>query len=209
MHPQDGLAQAGLEAGHERRKNEQQKSHRHRRGPGRVVRRHLAGAGGLRCRDVREERPDRRQAQRAEGARLHASTSGRPSSRCRTSSSGCSSASGKKMGDYISIRAAAAALAQFFRGRQGGGPISRTGPDGRGGAQGRRRPPANVQRFLKYSADLYDLVNAGYFEQGLDNCREFARHLRACGSFSEVRPVPHDARRREAVSQDAPHAGHL
>jgi len=35
--------------------------------------------------------------------------------------------------------------------------------------------PACVQRFLKYSADLYDLVNAGYFEQGLDTSREFGR----------------------------------
>jgi diapolycopene oxygenase len=35
--------------------------------------------------------------------------------------------------------------------------------------------PANVQRFLKYSADLYDLVNAGYFEQGLDNAGDFRR----------------------------------
>jgi diapolycopene oxygenase len=35
--------------------------------------------------------------------------------------------------------------------------------------------PAAVERFLKYSAGLYDLVNAGYFEQGLDTVKDFRR----------------------------------
>jgi len=35
--------------------------------------------------------------------------------------------------------------------------------------------PENVRRFLKYSADLYDLINRGYFEQGLDTSRDFSR----------------------------------
>lgn len=33
--------------------------------------------------------------------------------------------------------------------------------------------PANVEKFLKYSAELYDLMNEGYFEKGLDNAAEF------------------------------------
>ena len=73
---------------------------------------------------------------------------------------------------------AAAALAEFLRGRQGGGPLSRA----RTGWPRRRARSAKTrttcERFLKYSADLYDLSNAGYFEQGLDNCRGLREVLR-------------------------------
>jgi tetratricopeptide (TPR) repeat protein len=51
LHPQDGLARAGL-AGHQKQKMSGKKSHRHRRGIGRIVRRHFAAAGGLRRRGV-------------------------------------------------------------------------------------------------------------------------------------------------------------
>ncbi|MEM6572562.1 MAG: phytoene desaturase family protein [Planctomycetota bacterium] len=34
-------------------------------------------------------------------------------------------------------------------------------------------PPQNVERFLKYSERLYDLVSKGYFEAGLDNSEDF------------------------------------
>jgi diapolycopene oxygenase len=34
-------------------------------------------------------------------------------------------------------------------------------------------PPENLRRFLDYSGRLYDLVNRGYFEQGLDTSEEF------------------------------------
>jgi diapolycopene oxygenase len=34
-------------------------------------------------------------------------------------------------------------------------------------------PPQNLRRFLAYSEDLYDLVNRGYFEQGLDTAAAF------------------------------------
>ena len=34
-------------------------------------------------------------------------------------------------------------------------------------------PPENLRRFLDYSGRLYDLVNRGYFEQGLDTSDEF------------------------------------
>lgn len=34
-------------------------------------------------------------------------------------------------------------------------------------------PPENLRRFLDYSSRLYDLVNRGYFERGLDTSAEF------------------------------------
>jgi diapolycopene oxygenase len=42
--------------------------------------------------------------------------------------------------------------------------------------------PENVRRFLKYSSNLYDLVNAGYFEQGLDTAAAF-RDFYGLGKF--------------------------
>jgi diapolycopene oxygenase len=36
--------------------------------------------------------------------------------------------------------------------------------------------PGNFQAFLDYSARLYDLVDEGYFEKGLDGLRDFQRH---------------------------------
>ena len=44
------------------------------------------------------------------------------------------------------------------------------------------RIPKTWRRFLKYSADLYDLVNAGYFEQGLDTAKAF-RSFYGLGNF--------------------------
>jgi diapolycopene oxygenase len=82
--------------------------------------------------------------------------------------------SGKKMSDYITIRPLRPHWRNFF-------------PDGKVidlypepelmAAEARKagEDPANVERFLKYSAELYDLVNAGYFEQGLDTAQAFRR----------------------------------
>ncbi|MCS7089906.1 MAG: phytoene desaturase family protein [Verrucomicrobiota bacterium] len=36
-------------------------------------------------------------------------------------------------------------------------------------------PPENVQRFLRYSGALYDHIERGYFEEGLDSWRDFAK----------------------------------
>jgi diapolycopene oxygenase len=82
--------------------------------------------------------------------------------------------SGKKMSDYIPIRALRPHWRNFFE----DGKIVDLDPDPQIMAAEARKvgeDPENVQRFLKYSADLYDLVNAGYFEQGLDNSAAFRK----------------------------------
>jgi diapolycopene oxygenase len=83
--------------------------------------------------------------------------------------------SGRKMSDYIPIRP----LRPHWRNHFGGGLHVDLDPDpevmAREAAKvGERRE--NVEAFLRYSSDLYDLVNDGYFEQGLDTSAEFARH---------------------------------
>jgi len=80
--------------------------------------------------------------------------------------------SGRKMSDYIKIRAVRPHWRNFFE----DGKVVDLDPDPeRMAAEARKvgEDPANVRRFLKYSADLYDLVNAGYFEQGLDDAAAF------------------------------------
>jgi diapolycopene oxygenase len=82
--------------------------------------------------------------------------------------------SGRKMSDYIPIRTVRPHWRNFFE----DGKVVDLDPDPeRMAAEARKvgEDPANVQRFLKYSADLYDLVNAGYFEQGLDTAADFRR----------------------------------
>ena len=86
--------------------------------------------------------------------------------------------SGKKMSDYIPIRPLRPHWRNFFE----DGKVVDLYPEPDRMAEEARKvgeDPANVQRFLKYSADLYDLVNAGYFEQGLDTSKDFAALLRA------------------------------
>jgi diapolycopene oxygenase len=82
--------------------------------------------------------------------------------------------SGKQMGDYISIRPLRPHWRNFFA----DGKVVDLYPEPeRMAAEARKvgEDPANVQRFLKYSADLYDLVDSGYFAQGLDTAGEFAK----------------------------------
>jgi diapolycopene oxygenase len=82
--------------------------------------------------------------------------------------------SGKKMSDYIPIRALRPHWRNFFA----DGKVVDLYPEPEQMAEEARKvgeDPASVQRFLKYSADLYDLVNAGYFEQGLDTAKDFRR----------------------------------
>ena len=87
------------------------------------------------------------------------------------------------MSDYIPIRTLRPHWRNFFE----DGKVVDLYPDpGRMAAEARKvgEDPDNVQRFLKYSADLYDLVNAGYFEQGLDTCRGFQASSTAWGISS-------------------------
>jgi diapolycopene oxygenase len=82
--------------------------------------------------------------------------------------------SGKQMRDYFSIRPLRPHWRNFF---EDGQVVDLDPEPGRMAEEARKvgEDPANVERFLKYSADLYDLVHAGYFEQGLDTSAEFAR----------------------------------
>ncbi len=84
--------------------------------------------------------------------------------------------SGKQMSDYFSIRPLRPHWRNFFD--DGTVTLDFYPEPDRMAAEARKvgEDPANVERFLKYSADLYDLVNEGYFEQGLDNWRGFAKH---------------------------------
>lgn len=89
--------------------------------------------------------------------------------------------SGKKMSDYIPIRALRPHWRNFFE----DGKVVDLDPDPAVMAAEARKvgeDPANVERFLKYSADLYDLVNDGYFEQGLDDTAGF-REFYGLGKF--------------------------
>jgi diapolycopene oxygenase len=82
--------------------------------------------------------------------------------------------SGRQMKDYLSIRPLRPHWRNFF---EDGSVVDLYPEPDRMAEEARKvgENPANVQRFLDYSARLYDLVNAGYFEQGLDTSRDFAR----------------------------------
>lgn len=82
--------------------------------------------------------------------------------------------SGKRMSDYVSLRTLRPHWRNFFE----DGQVVDLFPEPERMAEEARKvgeDPAAVQRFLAYSARLYDLVNAGYFEQGLDTAKEFRR----------------------------------
>ena len=89
--------------------------------------------------------------------------------------------SGKQMSDYIPIRPLRPHWRNFF---QDGKVVDLYPEPELMAAEARKvgEDPANVERFLKYSAELYDLVNAGYFEQGLDTAKAF-RNFYGLGNF--------------------------
>ncbi|MFZ9938092.1 MAG: phytoene desaturase family protein [Luteolibacter sp.] len=89
--------------------------------------------------------------------------------------------SGMKMSDHIPIRPLRPHWRNFFE----DGKVVDLYPEPEKMAEEARKvgeDPANVERFLKYSADLYDLTNEGYFEQGLDTAAEF-REFYGLGKF--------------------------
>ncbi len=89
--------------------------------------------------------------------------------------------SGKKMSDYIPIRPLRPHWRNFFE----DGTVVDLHPEPEKMAEEARKvgeDPENVRRFLKYSADLYDLTNEGYFEQGLDTAADF-RKFYGLGKF--------------------------
>jgi len=82
--------------------------------------------------------------------------------------------SGRRMEDYIPIRPLRPHWRNFFE----DGTVIDLDPDPdimAKEAQKAGENPENIRRFLKYSEDLYDLVNDGYFEQGLDTSDEFGK----------------------------------
>ena len=83
--------------------------------------------------------------------------------------------SGKKMADYVPLRTLRPHWRNFF---EDAITLDLYPEPEKMAAEARKvgEPPENIQSFLKYSAALYDLTNEGYFEQGLDNWRDFARH---------------------------------
>lgn len=82
--------------------------------------------------------------------------------------------SGKRMSDYIPMRALRPHWRNFF---DDGKVVDLYPEEDRMAEEARKvgEDPADVQRFLRYSADLYDLVNEGYFEKGTDTFRETAK----------------------------------
>jgi diapolycopene oxygenase len=82
--------------------------------------------------------------------------------------------SGKRMSDYVTLRPLRPHWRNFFE----DGQIVDLYPEPERMAEEARKvgeDPAAVRRFLDYSARLFDLVNEGYFEQGLDTSDEFAK----------------------------------
>ncbi len=82
--------------------------------------------------------------------------------------------SGKRLADCVSLRA----LRPHWRNVFEDGKVIDLYPEPERMAEECRKvgeDPANVRAFLKYSSDLYDLVDSGYFQKGLDTSREFGR----------------------------------
>ena len=83
--------------------------------------------------------------------------------------------SGKRMADYFTIRP----LRPHWRNFYEDGAVFDFVPEKdlmAAEAEKVGESPANVERFLEYCENLYDLVNEGYFERGLDTVRDFRRH---------------------------------
>jgi diapolycopene oxygenase len=82
--------------------------------------------------------------------------------------------SGKRMSDYMAIRPLRPHWRNFF---DDGTVVDLYPEPDRMAAEARKvgEDPANVERFLRYSSDLFDLINRGYFEHGLDTAGEFGR----------------------------------
>jgi diapolycopene oxygenase len=83
--------------------------------------------------------------------------------------------SGKRMEDYFSIRTLRPHWRNFFE----DGTVVDLYPEADRMEEELRKigeDPAGFRRFLKYSGDLYDLINEGYFERGLDNTKEFREY---------------------------------
>ena len=82
--------------------------------------------------------------------------------------------SGKVMSDYVSLRPVRPHWRNFFS----DGRVIDLVPEKAAMAEQARlagEEPSDLEAFLDYSGRLYDLVNAGYFEHGLDTAKDFRR----------------------------------
>lgn len=79
---------------------------------------------------------------------------------------------GRKMSDYVTLVPVRPHWRNFF---EDGKVIDLHPEPGRMEVECAKagEPPENLRRFLDYSSRLYDLVNRGYFEQGLDTSAAF------------------------------------
>lgn len=79
---------------------------------------------------------------------------------------------GRKLEDYVPLRTVRPHWRNFF---EDGTVVDLAPETDRIEEEARKvgEPPENVKRFLAYSGKLYDLVNRGYFEQGLDSAAAF------------------------------------
>ncbi|MCW1886009.1 NAD(P)/FAD-dependent oxidoreductase [Luteolibacter flavescens] len=83
--------------------------------------------------------------------------------------------SGKRMEDYISIQPVRPHWRNFFE--DGISIDLHPDPEVMGvEATKAGEDPAAVKRFLEYSGRLFDLVDEGYFQEGLDTAKDFSRH---------------------------------
>jgi diapolycopene oxygenase len=83
--------------------------------------------------------------------------------------------SGKRMEDYFTLRPLRPHWRNFFE----DGTVVDLYPEPDRMEEELRKigeDPARFLRFLDYSAGLYDLINEGYFEQGLDTTQEFREY---------------------------------
>ena len=83
--------------------------------------------------------------------------------------------SGRDMADYFTIKPLRPHWRNFFE----DGAVIDLVPEKEAMAEEARKAgedPARVEAFLDYSARLYDLVNEGYFQQGLDTAADFRRY---------------------------------
>jgi diapolycopene oxygenase len=98
--------------------------------------------------------------------------------------------SGRKMADYIPIRPVRPHWRNFFE----DGVVVDLYPEADRMAEEARKvgeDPKAVARFLEYSSKLYDLVDRGYFQKGLDTSRDFAQYygLSAFPKFDLLRTM--------------------
>ncbi len=82
---------------------------------------------------------------------------------------------GRTLADYVPIRPLHPHWRCFF---EDGARVDLDDAPGHMAAEARRlgEDPAAVERFLRYSSDLYDLVERGYFREGLDTLADLRRH---------------------------------